>query len=171
MTDHVSAWLGAYHDGELTGRRLQKVEAHLVECAPCRAELESLRALSAMLGESSAPEGLLPPEQFVAQVGLRLPRRRQRPFGQRVALVAWRLVPFALLGAWLFLQTVFAVAWIVQLVPGLDLGQGTGFLPLSVADVRRLAMANLIVPMALALLYWSWLASWWVSRREHSNGS
>ena len=169
MTDHVTAWLAAYHDGELTGRRAQQVEAHLVECAPCRAELASLRALSALLQASPAADGIVPPEQFVAQVGLRLPRRPQRPFGQRMTLVAWRLVPFALLGTWLFLQMVFAVAWIVQLVPGL--APGMDFLPLSVAGVRRLAMANLIVPMALALLYWSWLASWWVSRRERSNGS
>jgi anti-sigma factor RsiW len=171
MTDHVSAWLAAYHDGELAERRAQQVEAHLAGCAACRAELESLRALSALLQESPAPEGLLPPEQFVAQVGLRLPRRPQRTAGQRALLLAWRLVPVGLLGTWVFLQIVFAIAWIVQLVPGLDLGAGMGFWPLSLAGVLRLVMANLIVPVVLALLYWSWLASWWVSRRERSNGS
>ena len=168
MTNHMTAWLPAYHDGELTGRIVQKVEAHLAECAPCRAELESLRSLSALLAESPAAEGLLSPEQFVAQVGLRLPRRPQRPFAQRVALVAWRLVPIGLLVTWLFLQTVFAVTWVVQLVPGIALGAEMDFLPLSAADVRRLAMANLIVPLSFALLYWSWLASWLVSRRGRS---
>jgi anti-sigma factor RsiW len=171
MTDHVTTWLAAYHDGELTGRRAKKVEAHLAECALCRAELESLRALSAFLQEGPTPEGLLPPEQFVAQVGLRLPRRPQRPLGQRVALTGWRLVPLAVLGTWLFLQTVYVVAWMVRLIPGLELGLVVDFLPLSVGDVWRLVLANLIVPMVLVLLYWSWLASWWVSRQERSNGS
>ena len=48
MTEHVTAYLGAYHDGELRGRRLRQVEAHLAHCATCRAELERLRALAAL---------------------------------------------------------------------------------------------------------------------------
>ena len=56
MNEHVTPWLGAYHDGELRGRRLQQVETHLAHCAACRAELEELRALSALLQESPVPE-------------------------------------------------------------------------------------------------------------------
>ena len=122
MTEHVTAWLGAYDDGELQGRRLRHVEAHLAQCETCRAELESLRALAGLLQESPAAEGLAPPERFVAQVGLRLPRRPERPAWQRGLEIGWRLVPLGLFGAWAFLQAVFVVAGLVLLA--LRLGAG-----------------------------------------------
>ena len=55
MTDHVTAWLAAYHDGELTGRRVRKVEAHLAArlgAAP-RRPLRSALGLSRDPGESA----------------------------------------------------------------------------------------------------------------------
>jgi anti-sigma factor RsiW len=36
MDEHVHAWLEAYHDGELHGRRLEQVEDHLARCVECR---------------------------------------------------------------------------------------------------------------------------------------
>jgi hypothetical protein len=122
MTQHVTAWLGAYHDGELKGRQLRQVEAHLARCATCRAELESLRALTALLRESPAAEGLMPPERFMAQVGLQLPRRSEKTTVQRTLEFGWRLVPVGLLGAWAFVHTVFIVtgAVLFALRMGLD---------------------------------------------------
>jgi predicted anti-sigma-YlaC factor YlaD len=122
MTEHVMAWLGAYHDGELQGRRLRQVETHLAHCATCRADLERLRALAALLLESPAAENLTPPERFVAQVGLRLPRRPARPAWQRGLEMGWRLVPVGLLGAWAFVQAVFVVAGAVLVALRMGLG-------------------------------------------------
>jgi len=122
MTEHVTTWLGAYHDGELRGLRLRQVETHLARCATCRAELERLRALAALLQESPAAENLTPPERFVAQVGLRLPRRPERPAWQRALETGWQLVPLGLLGARAFVQAVFAVAGAVLVALRMDLG-------------------------------------------------
>jgi hypothetical protein len=133
MTEHVTAWLGAYHDGELRGRRLRQVEAHLAHCATCRADLESLRALAALLQESPAAETLTPPERFVAQVGLQLPRRPEQPAWQRALETGWRLVPLGLLGAYAFVQAVFVVAGVVLAALRMGLGGdvAAGLLPAS----------------------------------------
>ena len=122
MTEHARAWLGAYHDGELRGLRLRQVETHLAHCVTCRAELERLRALTALLQKSPTAEGLMPPERFVAEVGLRLPRRPVQPTWQRALEIGWRLTPVGLLGAWAFVQTVFIVAGVVLVALRMDLG-------------------------------------------------
>jgi anti-sigma factor RsiW len=122
MNQHVASWLGAYHDGELAGLRLRQVEAHLAQCETCRTELERIRALAALLQESPAATGLVPPDRFVAQVGLRLPRRPTQPAWQRALETGWRLVPLGLFGAWAFVQAVFAVAGVVMLALRLGVG-------------------------------------------------
>ncbi len=122
MTEHVTVWLGAYHDGELRGLRLRQVEAHLAHCATCRTELERLGALTALLQESPAAAGLTPPERFVAQVKLRLPRRPERPATQRALETGWRLAPLGLLGAWAFIQAMFIVAGVVLVALRMGLG-------------------------------------------------
>ena len=122
MNEHVTPWMGAYHDGELHGRCLQQVEAHLAHCATCRAELEGLQAMSALLQESPAVEGFTPPERFVAQVGLRLPRRPAEPAWKRALETGWRLIPLGLLGAWAFVQAVFFVSGVVLRALRMGLG-------------------------------------------------
>lgn len=122
MTEHVTAWLGAYHDGELRGRRTQQVEAHLAGCAACQAELEKLRGLSALLAESPSASELTPSERYVAQVGLRLPRRPERSAWQRGLEMSWQLAPLGLLGAWAVVQAVFAVAGWVLIALQMGLG-------------------------------------------------
>ncbi len=133
MTEHVTAYLGAYHDGELQGWRLRQVEAHLAHCATCRAELERLRTLATLLQESPAAESLTPPERFVVQVGLRLPRRPVQTAWQRGLEIGWRTAPLGLLGAWAFVQTVFIVAGVVMIVLRMGLGGDVvaGLLPAS----------------------------------------
>ena len=172
MSEHVTTWLNAYHDGELTGRQLQRVETHLGECASCREELEQLRFLSAMLQESPAPSDRIPPEQFVAQVGLRLPRRPARPAPQRTLRVAWQLAPLVLLGAWAFLQTVLIVTTLTRVALGLGLGgdMAATLLPATSGGLWQAVRLNLILPGVIALLYLSWLASWWSRRRQQENG-
>ncbi|MDY7077459.1 MAG: zf-HC2 domain-containing protein [Chloroflexota bacterium] len=123
MTEHVTAWLGAYHDGELQGRRLRQIEVHLTQCETCRAELDALRTLTELLQESPIPEGITSPERFVAQVGLRLPRRQVEPIWKRTLEIGWRLVPVGLLGAWAFVQAVlFASGTVLR---ALQLGLGS----------------------------------------------
>jgi hypothetical protein len=122
MSQHVTAWLEAHHDGELTERRWRQVEAHLAHCAMCRTELERLQALSVLLRESPVAENLTPAERFVAQVGLQLPRRPERPAWQRTLEAGWRLAPLGLLGAWAFVQAVFVVARGVLVVLRTGLG-------------------------------------------------
>jgi hypothetical protein len=133
MTEHVTTWLGAYHDGELRGLRLRQVEAHLAQCATCRADLERLRALAALLQESPAAENLTPPERFVAQVGLRLPRRPERSTWQRTLEIGWQLAPLGLLGAWIFVQAVLTMAGAVLVALRMGLGGDVvaGLLPAS----------------------------------------
>jgi predicted anti-sigma-YlaC factor YlaD len=150
MTEHVTTWLGAHHDGELQGRRLRQVEAHLVHCATCRSELESLQALGTLLQESPAAQGLTPPERFVAQVGLRLPRRPERPAWQRALEIGWQLTPLGLLGAWAFVQAVLVVAGagLVALRMGLGGDVLAGLLPasqqgLSLSEISNLSGASL----------------------------
>jgi len=133
MTEHVTTWLGAYQDGELRGLRLRQVETHLAHCATCRAELERLRALTVLLQESPAAESLTPPERFVAQVGLRLPRRPEQPAWQRALEIGWQLAPLGLLGAWIFVQAVFTMAGAVLVALRMGLGGDmvAGLLPAS----------------------------------------
>jgi predicted anti-sigma-YlaC factor YlaD len=197
MNEHVTLWLGAYHDGELQGRRMQQVEAHLADCAACRAELEELQALTALLQESPAPEYRTSPERFAAQVGLRLPRRPVQPTWKTILETGWRLTPVGLLGAWAFVQSVFVVATVVLYALQIGtLGETiTAWLPPLgeswLAQISRLSSASLNeagsavlnllsllswstvlsfgVLGVIGLLYLSWLASWW-ARRQHNNG-
>jgi anti-sigma factor RsiW len=197
MNQHVTNWLEAYHDGELRGLRLRQVEAHLAECAVCRAELECLQSLSTLLQESPAAERLTSPDRFVAQVGLRLARRPEQSVRHRVLETGWRLVPAGLLGAWAFVQAVFTVAGGVFAALSLGGGAVTSALPawsgswltqalawtgVHLSGAERIVLQllstlgwlmalNVVLLIGIGLLYWSWLASWWVRRRRHQTGA
>ena len=200
MNQHIINWLGVYLDGELTGLRLRQVESHLAECKTCRAELEELRRLAALLRESPAPEGLTLPERFVSQVGLRLPRRPERPAWQRALERGWQLVPVGLLGAWVFVETVFGVsklmlatlqlglggdavagwlrtsehsAWLAQIVRflGIDLSAVSQYVLQWLSASGWRITLNLAVVIVFSLLYWSWLASWWVRQEHHKENA
>ncbi len=195
MTEHVTRWLAAYHDGELKGLRLRQVESHLVECPACRAELEGIESLSGLLKTSPPAETHASPDRFVAQVQLRLPRRPTQPTWRRALERAWQLAPVGLLGAWAIAQAVFIVATVILI--GLQLGLGgdllTGPAPgpsggiaellgteVGLQEVGRIALQllgaggslgsgfllNLVLMVGFGLLYWSWLATWWVRRRS-----
>jgi anti-sigma factor RsiW len=186
MNEHVSAWLEAYHDGELNGRRLHLVESHLAQCAACRAELERLQAFSTLLQASPAASRLTPPERFVAQVSLRLPRHQAHPLPDRAASIGWRLTPVGLLGAYAILQAVFVIAGILSFALRLgdeparqsaawfnSLGTGLNNLaPVGLPVLGRALLFNwgsvlyLGLIAVIGLLYWSWLATWWV-RQQH----
>jgi anti-sigma factor RsiW len=149
MNGHVTEWLGAYMDGELSGVRLRRVESHLRQCSVCQRELDLLRALSGLLKESSVVERRTSPERFVAQVGLRLARRQQRPPAQRVLEAGWKMVPAGLLFSLAFVHSVFLVAGVIQLALWLGLGGEVSalLLPgssggLSLPDLAALSQAS-----------------------------
>ncbi|HDQ72874.1 MAG TPA: hypothetical protein ENN19_12375 [Chloroflexi bacterium] len=193
MSEHVTEWLSAYHDGALEERRLRQVKLHLLECEACRAALDTLQKLSALLQESPAPATLTRPDRFVAQVGLRLPRRQEQPPGKRALGLAWRLMPVGLLGAWVFSQTLFLVAkwlmWVWRTPVGGE--YFAAILPVALpasfwAGVSQLADASLLdvgrlflqpgvgwetflqsaALILIGICYCSWLASWWAYRRH-----
>ncbi len=199
MSEHVLRWLGAFHDGELAGRRLGQVQEHLAECEACRAELAGLQALTGLL-QSAPPASSMPPERFVAQVGLRLPRHIEPPAWQQRLERAWQMVPLGLLGTWAVAQAVFIVAAGVLLAwrTGLAEGVMAGWLPAwsglwlaeawsfsgaSVGDVGSIArqvfsnggplgwgfVLYLVTLFVIGVLYWSWLASWWALQQHHQS--
>jgi anti-sigma factor RsiW len=51
----ISQQLGLYLDGELDARGRATVERHLQECAPCRAELADLSAISRLIAQAPQP--------------------------------------------------------------------------------------------------------------------
>ena len=59
MRDHLDERLSAYLDGELAGDELRAAEAHLTECAACRAVLDDLKGLArqAQALDDRPPEG------------------------------------------------------------------------------------------------------------------
>jgi anti-sigma factor RsiW len=115
MNDHVFRWLDAYHDGELTRRRVQKIEDHLSTCDLCRDELNKIQTLSAILAEAPKAKSLKSPEVFVAQVSLRIPRNKQPASWQRAFRLGWQLTPIGILFTWAFLQAGIIVTGIINL--------------------------------------------------------
>jgi len=150
MKEHATQWLGAYLDGELRGLRVRLVESHLQECAVCGSELEALAQLRNLLQESPAMEASNPPERFVAQVALRLPRRQEQPPARRALELSWRMVPVGLLLTLAFVQTAFTIAGVLQVALSMGLGGDVAalLLPssaggLSFPDLASLSQASL----------------------------
>ena len=123
MSQHVSEWLNAYHDGELRGSQFHYVEAHLAECELCQAELESLEVLSGLLREVPTPEFTLP-ERLAAQVNLRLPHRRAVVSRKQIVEFAWWMIPVGILAAWVFLGTSFFISDLLSAANRLGLLRG-----------------------------------------------
>jgi anti-sigma factor RsiW len=186
MEKHISQWLAAYHDGELRGRRLAQVEAHLADCPECLEELEMLNALSSLLDQASDAPLLTSPDRFVAQVGLRLPRRKLvKPQAETRKAWVWAALPVSLMVAMGFLWTV---QW---LTAGLELAQLFGFgeeaiSRLTSAPVQPTSLLGevsaefirfgvpfspqfligVILPAILAIAYLLWLILWGLNQQE-----
>lgn len=193
MSEHVIEWLGAHLDGELKGRKLQRVQEHLAECDACRAELESLQGLSALLQEAPAAE-FASHERFVSQVNLRLPERRTTQSGGRLIEAGWWMIPVGLLMAWIFLSTTFLVSDVVTAANTFGLLDTAGTLPVADSSegavwTSRLGQVGLlegeslgwaertegftrnVLPqftwqVSIAFLYLAWIAIWWARQRR-----
>ena len=121
MANHVTEWLGAYHDGELRGARLHQIEGHLAECATCQANLDELRNLSALL-QDTAPNGdFLLTERFVSNLVLSMPRGSEQPQPRNALKIGWWLIPVGLLGIWLFIDITLSLGSVVTLAAGTGL--------------------------------------------------
>jgi anti-sigma factor RsiW len=185
MSEHVLDWIGAYYDGELQGDRLRWVEAHLSTCAACQSELVALQNLAVQLQANPPMPARTPPEQFVAQVRLRLaPRSAPVPGRARLRRAAGLWLPLGVLALWAFGQAVL-------LVSGLALGVGAvpaaapvvlpslpavgAALPLLAALALpagwggwlALLALNVELTAAVAVLVWGCLAGWWAARETN----
>lgn len=197
MSEHVTDWLNAYLDGELKGHRLHQVERHLVDCQECRAELESLQDVSALLHEVPAPE-FISSERFATQVNLLLPHGQPRSTKRNVQEVGWWMIPVSLLMLWVVIGSFEVVgdlvraadrlgmlndapAWVVQsfseeaiwseALGDVGLLSGNGLAWVEVTELfTRNTLPQFIWQAAIALLYLSWIAIWWARQRRRGRG-
>jgi hypothetical protein len=193
MSKHVTEWLNAYLDGELNSSRLPQVEAHLSDCQVCQAELESLQRVSGLLHEVPTPE-FTSPEQFTAQVNLRLPHQHAVPLENRVLEIGWWMIPVGLLGTWIFIGTSFFISDILSAANALGLLSGitdwmafgpsngiylsatlgqSGLLSgnslnwaESTEAFTRMSLPQIILQISIALLYLGWIAIWWARHQR-----
>jgi hypothetical protein len=194
MSNHVTEWLNAYFDGELTGPRLHQVEEHLAECADCQAELDTLQSLSQLLHEVPTPE-FTSPERFASQVNLLLPNRPAAATESKIFEIGWWMIPVGLLAAWAFISTAVLVSNMISAADSfgvLDsatalfvsgssntvywtstLGQfslleGNSLQWFEVTEsYSRNLMPQFIWQVAIGLLYLIWIAVWWARHTLH----
>jgi len=194
MSTHVSEWLNAYHDGELHGTQLHRVEVHLAECGICQAELESLESLSSVLHEVPAPE-FTAPERFAAQINLRLPHEQTKVSRKQILEIGWWMIPVGLLGAWVFIATSTVLSDILYTAHNLGLLSGiSNWLSLGSSNAvylsstlgqagllsgnslnwaeatetfTRMSLPQISLQVSIALLYLSWIAIWWARHTRH----
>lgn len=143
MNQHVSELLGAYHDGELNPNRQQQVEKHLMICDECRAQLEQMRNLSALLHEPISANRFISTERFVSNLTLKLPRHPAQSQTRKALEIGWWLIPLGALGVWLFLQITFSLSTVVSTLSETGLlGNGLSWLQASAPQARWFSVAT-----------------------------
>lgn len=193
MSNHVTEWLNAYLDGELKGGRLRQVEEHLAGCESCRAELDSLGGLSALLHSDPAPE-FPSAERFVSNVNLLLPQKRSAPPRPQLIEIGWWMIPVSLLMALVFINTTVLLsnvisaadtlgvldsataAWISSPADTAEVAPALGQFGVLRGDslqwaertegVTRNALPQIVWQGSVALLYIVWLAIWWARHKR-----
>jgi predicted anti-sigma-YlaC factor YlaD len=148
MNEHVLKLLDQYYDDELNAGKRIRVKRHLEECEACRAALETLTQLSAVLNETPPAPTLTPPDRFVARVRLQLIPRRPLAERQWVKLggVAF---PLALVGAWIFVQVVWLFITAALIAVELGWGARLGLQPVIGVELIRLLSGRLSNGMEL----------------------
>lgn len=197
MSNHVTEWLNAYFDGELTGRRLHQVEEHLAECEACQAELEAVGNVSALLQEIPAPE-FPSPERFASQVNLLLPQKRVSSPRRQLLEVGWWMIPVGLLTVWVFISTTILLSDAFSAARNFGLLDNTtaSFIsgPSETAEwtstleqfgilrdnslqwaetaesFARNVLPQIVLQVSVALLYLTWIAIWWARRTRQGHG-
>jgi anti-sigma factor RsiW len=189
MNGHIQPWMEAYLDEELPAGQRRQVDAHLANCPECRAELDQRRALSSLLHSTpAAPQGKSA-ERFAAEVGLQMQRRPVSAQARSTWLgAAWNAVPLALLAGLVFIEAATLLSTVLMVIPSVSvtlessLASSSMFaswlrLPAPLNDLVGLLgflapfrwnwITALVAPVAIGLLYLSWLAGWWVM--QHHN--
>ena len=197
MSNHVSEWLNAYFDGELTGKLLHQVEDHLAECEACQAELDSLQGLSELLHDVPAPE-FTPADRFAGQVNLRIPHKQVVISRKQVMEAGWWMIPVGLLASWIFISTAFALGDVLLAAGNLGLLSGVSewlgsvpsnhvYLSTTIGQMgllsgtglnwaeatetfTRVSLPEIIIQISIALLYVSWIAIWWARHTRQQHG-
>jgi len=142
MVKHITPWLGAYLDGELTDTELRQVENHLAECDECQTELEQMRNLFALLHETASMDEFLPTERFVANLTLSLPRQPAQSQPRKALEIGWWLIPVGALGVWLFFQVTFSLSSVFLTISETGLlGNGLSWLQGNSPQARWFSLA------------------------------
>lgn len=189
MNDHLDPILERYLDGELRPEQARAAQEHLGGCPDCRARLERLMALRALLAEAPAAEGLKSEARFTAEVGLRMERRAPAPAAPSVGEILWHLVPVGLMAALAFVEAVMLVSTLVSWIPGAEsalgslapsTGLGAFLLPLVGGDFAETLgglsfsvwnpLTATAVLAAAGLIALGWLASWYVRSQKSEPG-
>jgi anti-sigma-K factor RskA len=114
MCPHMDAQLNEYVDGTLAARDRASVEAHLAECAGCRAAVAELRSLAA--AAATLPKSIEPGRDLWAAIE---PRIRQRA-PRNVQRVWW----FGALAAAAVLVLAFGIYRLTARPPDRRMGEG-----------------------------------------------
>src|SRR3990172_3194839 len=142
MAKHVIAWLSAYLDRELSNAQLRQMEEHLAECDECRAELEQMRNLAALLHATTPTDEFLTTERFVANLTLNLPRQPAQSQPRKALEIGWWLIPVGALGVWLFFQVTFSLSSVILTASETGLlGNGLSWLQGNPPQTRWFSMA------------------------------
>lgn len=115
MNDRWTDRLSEYLDGVLAERERRELEAHLEDCAACRATVEELRAVMA---RARALEPLVPGSDLWPGVAARMAPRSAAPAGWW----SWRLslsLPQAALAATALVVLSVGLSWMVGRAPWL----------------------------------------------------
>ncbi len=100
MREHVAHLIELYLDEELQGEERRHVEAHLAQCAECRARLERERRFMALLAHArplyEVPESV---RARVERTWARAQRARPRPWSWALGLAALLLIGLVLRSA------------------------------------------------------------------------
>jgi predicted anti-sigma-YlaC factor YlaD len=197
MSDHIIAYLDAYHDGELNPRQVQSIESHLAVCPTCREAYLAIENLSAALQEYQTPK--FPAADLIAsQVALCLPREQAIPVRRKILKIGWWMIPVALLSAWVslgitglvnnLLMAAEQMRWLdpasVFVVPSFRfesffsmfvnflvsmLPTTMHWVPISENFIRPV-LFNLFWHISIAILYLSWIAIWWTQQANQRSG-
>ncbi len=186
MEVHVSELLSAYLDGELGEASRRRVEAHLDVCEDCALVLAQYRQLSRTLQSLPEPE-FTPANVAAAQIGAGLQPRPERPARDilqprnGLAQRLWKILPVGLIAGWAYTQAVLALVGLGRLwgvdLPGGELLEGLAILrPEALASWAVIdgweigsmvvfGLFSLATTLAVGILLWGWMASWWVYQR------
>lgn len=192
MRDEMHVLLNAYWDGELHGESLHRFEDHLTACEECRKGLEELEKLSVLLHASTAPAKVSADRFVSNLTLSLPRRPVKEQSSRRASWVWWAvptglLFIWFFLQAVGFLSSAVSLASRADLLgsvsslfqggPGHSLwfsalsglvGSQTGSTLSAFSFLDEVSVFGFdtltwfLLQAGIILLYWSWLAAWWV---------